>query len=108
VPTIVDGHEVTTLLNELTTMVGRTDPYPRYARLREISPVVRAEDGALVVTCYANCATVTRDPRFVHMPPDALAFLGFPDWAGRPALRQLFTSLLALNPPDHTRPFRCR
>src|SRR5262245_35904252 len=84
-------------------MAGRADPYPRYARLREISPVVRAEDGALVVTCYADCATVTRDPRFVHMPPDALAFLGFPDWAERPALRQLFTSLLTLNPPDHTR-----
>jgi cytochrome P450 len=103
VPTIVDSHEVTTLLNELTTMVGRADPYPRYARLREISPVVRAEDGALVLTCYADCATVTRDARFVHMPPDALAFLGFPDWADRPALQALFTSLLALNPPDHTR-----
>ena len=32
-----------------------------------------------------------------------LAFLGFPDWAEHPALRQLFTSMLALNPPDHTR-----
>jgi cytochrome P450 len=100
---IVDGPEVGKILDELTTMVGREDPYPRYHRLRQISPVVRAEDGALVVTRYADCALVTRDPRFAHLPPDMLAFIGYPDWAQRPALRQLFTSMLVLNPPDHTR-----
>src|SRR5947209_17245623 len=100
---VVESPEVVTLLDELTTMVGRADPYPRYARLREISPVVRAADQALVVTRYEDCSTVTRDPRFAHMPPDMLAFLGYPDWSERPALRMLFTSMLALNPPDHTR-----
>ncbi|WP_442788755.1 cytochrome P450 [Dactylosporangium sp. NBC_01737] len=84
-------------------MPGRADPYPRYARLREISPVVRAEDGALVVTGYGDCATVVRDPRMQHLPADMLAFIGFPDWREHPALRQLFTSMLTLNPPDHTR-----
>jgi cytochrome P450 len=84
-------------------MVGREDPYPRYARLREISPVVRAVDDALVVTGYAGCATVVRDGRFAHMSPDMLAFVGFPDWREHPALLQLFTSMLTLNPPDHTR-----
>src|SRR5689334_22159408 len=95
--------EVFTLLDELTTMVGREDPYPRYDRLREISPVVRAPDGALVVTRHADCATVTRDPRLGHMPPDMLAFLGYPNWAEHQALRMLFTSILTLNPPAHTR-----
>src|SRR5690349_5627859 len=84
-------------------MTGRADPYPRYARLREISPVVRAVDGALVVTGYADCTTVVRDSRFAHPPVDMLAFLGFPDWREHPALLQLFTSMLTLNPPDHTR-----
>ncbi|WP_433090264.1 cytochrome P450 [Dactylosporangium sp. CA-052675] len=84
-------------------MTGRADPYPRYARLREISPIVRAEDGALVVTGYGDCQTVVRDGRLAHMPPDMLAFAGFPDWRERPALMQLFTSMLTLNPPDHTR-----
>ncbi|OLB67141.1 MAG: cytochrome [Actinobacteria bacterium 13_2_20CM_2_72_6] len=84
-------------------MVGRADPYPRYARLRELSPVVRAEDGALVLTRYADCFQLTRDPRLAHLPPDVLAFLGYPDWPEHPALRQLFTSMLVLNPPDHTR-----
>jgi cytochrome P450 len=100
---VVESPEVTTLLDELTTLAGRQDPYPRYQRLREISGVVRAADGALVVTRYADCAAVTRDPRFIHMSPDALAFLGYPDWDQHPALRQLFTSMLIRNPPDHTR-----
>src|SRR4051794_18454113 len=100
---IVTGPEVSTLLAELTTMVGRDDPYPRYDRLREIAPVLRADDGALVVTRHADCAAVTRDPRLGHLPADMLAFVGLPDWKDHPALHQLFTSLLAINPPDHTR-----
>jgi len=91
------------LLAELTTLTGRDDPYPRYDRLRAIAPLIRAEDGALVVTRYADCATVVRDGRLGHMPPDMLAFVGLPDWAEHPALRQFFTSMLAQNPPDHTR-----
>jgi len=103
VPEIVGNAEVSRLLDELTRMEGRENPYPRYARLREIAPVVRADDGALVVTGYADCTTVVRDGRFAHLPADMLAFLGYPDWRERPALRQLFTSMLLLNPPEHTR-----
>jgi cytochrome P450 len=100
---IVEGPEVTALLDELTTMTGRTNPYPRYARLRQLGPVLRAEDGALVVTRHADCAALTRDPRLGHMPSHMLAFIGLGDWAEHPALYQLFTSILTLNPPDHTR-----
>ncbi|GIM95389.1 cytochrome P450 [Paractinoplanes toevensis] len=100
---IVEGPEVSALLDELTTLTGRDDPYPRYQRLREISPVVRADDNALVVTRHADCAAVTRDPKLGHMPAHMLAFAGLPDWDQHPALHQLFTSLLALNPPEHTR-----
>jgi cytochrome P450 len=102
-PEIVQTDEVLELLEELRTPVGRADPYPRYARLREISPIVRADDDALVLTSYADCQTVARDGRFAHMPADTLAFVGFPDWRERPALVTLFTSMLLLNPPDHTR-----
>ena len=99
---IVAGPEVDKLLYELTTMLGREDP-SRYHRLREISPIVRAVDGALVVTRYADCSTLTRDPRFAHPPADVLAFIGYPDWRERPALEHFFTSMLVINPPDHTR-----
>jgi cytochrome P450 len=100
---IVESPEVSVLLTELTTMNGRTDPYSRYRRLREIAPVLRAEDDALVVTRHADCAAVTRDARLGHMPSHMLAFVGLGDWAEHPALYQLFTSILSLNPPDHTR-----
>ncbi len=99
---IVESPEVSTLLDELTRMPGREDPYPRYHRLREISPIVRADDGALVVTRHADCTAVARDPRLGHLPPHMLDFVR-PGWSDHPALRQLFTSLLNLNPPDHTR-----
>jgi cytochrome P450 len=102
-PDIVESAETSKLLDELTTLVGREDPYPRYARLQEISPVVRADDGALVLTRHADCATVTRDGRLGHLPKHMLAFIGLADWAEHSALRQLFTSMLTLNPPDHTR-----
>ncbi|MGX6607922.1 cytochrome P450 [Micromonosporaceae bacterium Da 78-11] len=100
---IAENHEVSSLLTELTTMVGREDPYPRYARLRKISPVVRADDGALVVTRHADCAAVTRDARLGHLPAQMLGFVGLGDWAEHPALHLLFTSMLTLNPPEHTR-----
>jgi cytochrome P450 len=103
VPEVIEGTEVSALLRELTTSVGREDPYPRYHRLRSISPVVRADDRALVVTRHADCTTLARDGNFVKLPADALAFIGFPDWADHPSMRQLFTSMLAVNPPDHTR-----
>ncbi len=102
-PAIVESPETSRLLAELTTLVGREDPYPRYDRLREIAPLVRAEDGALVVTRYADCTAVVRDARLGHMPADMLGFIGLPDWAEHPSLRTLFTSMLMLNPPEHTR-----
>jgi cytochrome P450 len=100
---VVESTEVSSLLAELTTFAGRCDPYPRYERLRRIGPLVRADDGALVVTRYADCAAVTRDPRLGHFPTDMLGFIGLADWADHPALRQLFLSMLLRNPPDHTR-----
>jgi cytochrome P450 len=100
---IVESAEVSTLLGELTTMTGREDPYPRYARLRELGRVLRADDGALVVTRHADCAAVVRDPRLGHLPTRMLDLLGLGDWAEHPALELLFTSILTLNPPDHTR-----
>jgi cytochrome P450 len=100
---VMDGPDVAALLNELTTPTGREDPYPRYERLRAISPVVRAGDGALVITCYADCTTAVRDPRLGQLSPDALPMADYPNWAEHPALRLLFSSMLMLNPPDHTR-----
>jgi cytochrome P450 len=103
VAAIVENDEATRLLDELTTSVGRDDPYPRYDRLREISRLIRAEDGALVVTGFDECQTVVRDGRLGHFPKTMLGFVGLEDWADHPGTYMLFTSILTLNPPDHTR-----
>src|SRR4051812_41996060 len=100
---IVPSSEVSELLDSLTRLPGREDPYPAYRRLREIGPLVRADDGALVVTRYADCNTTVRDGRLGHLPQDMLPFLGLADWAEHPATYTLFTSILVRNPPDHTR-----
>ena len=101
---ILNSPEVHELLFELTTEDGRSDPYPRYARLRELSPIVRGITGALVVTGYDDCSTVVRDPRFVKESSKLLEFLGIADWREHASLRYLFTSsMLMMDPPDHTR-----
>jgi cytochrome P450 len=101
---IVDSPEVHQLLRELTTEDGRSDPYPLYARLRELSPIARAKTGALVVTRYADCSAVVRDPRFAREPSRLRDLRGNSDWREHLSLRPLLTdSMLQMNPPDHTR-----
>ncbi|HET9658619.1 MAG TPA: cytochrome P450, partial [Kineosporiaceae bacterium] len=87
----------------LGTAAGRADPYPLYARLRAAGPAVTAEDGTLYVTGYRACEAVLRDHRLGKQPQLRLVASGFPRWRERPSLRIMFTSLLTLNPPEHTR-----
>ncbi|HET6478950.1 MAG TPA: cytochrome P450 [Actinoplanes sp.] len=100
---IVESREVSALLDELTTMSGREDPYEHYARLRAIGPVLRDDDGTLIVTHFADCLAVSRDHKLGKTPVELLAHAGLADWAEHPALYGYFTSLLGINPPDHTR-----
>jgi cytochrome P450 len=96
--------EVDQLLFELTQPTGRADPYPYYAALRRTAPLALAEDGAIVLTRYADCHAVLHDPRFGRAEPDQLfESIGLPDWKQFPALWTLNTSMLSVNPPQHTR-----
>ena len=101
---LVRTPETDQLLFELTQPVGRDDPYPRYEALRRTAPLAVAEDGAIVLTRYADCHVVLHGPGFGH--PDAdelLTAIGLPNWKDLPALWTLNTSLLSINPPEHTR-----
>lgn len=96
--------EVDQWLLELTQPEGRDDPYPRYEALRRTAPVALAEDGAIVLTRYADCHAVLHDPRYGR--PDAeelFASLGLPNWKDLAAIWTLNTSMLSVNPPQHTR-----
>jgi cytochrome P450 len=96
--------EVDQWLHELTQPEGRDDPYPRYEALRRTAPVALAEDGAVVLTRYADCHGVLHDPGFGLPDNDALlTVIGLPNWRDIPAIWTLNTSMLSLNPPEHTR-----
>jgi cytochrome P450 len=87
----------------LFSAAGRANPYPLYERLRPFGPAATTPDGMLLVSGYATMAALLRDHRLVKAPERTLAASGYPDWQARPSLRLMFTSLLMLNPPAHTR-----
>jgi cytochrome P450 len=87
----------------LFSAAGRANPYPLYERLRPFGPAVTTPDGMLLVSGYATMSVLLRDHRLVKAPERTLAASGYPDWQARPSLRLMFTSLLMLNPPAHTR-----
>src|SRR5262249_16029370 len=77
------------------------DPYPTYARLRRMGPVLRLNCLGIgppwLVTQYRDALTAFKDSRFVRNPVNC----------GRPARHSprlgLGLDLLELDPPDHTR-----
>ncbi|HEY7146933.1 MAG TPA: cytochrome P450 [Streptosporangiaceae bacterium] len=94
---------VTALMAELASAAGRQDPYPVYARLRELAPVacLPAEQMACL-TRYEDCAAVPRDGRLGAQGPafmDATA----PGWRDHPGLRATHESFVFRDPPEHTR-----
>ena len=91
------------LLAALAKPDGRADPYPLYNRLRALGPAVVTPGGSLVVTGYRECSALLRDHRLRKTPERMLAAAGYPHWRDRPSLRLMFTSILALDPPAHTR-----
>ncbi len=77
------------------------DPYPKYHELRRAAPRYRdPELGTWLVTTYADCSQVLRDPRLGRAPQEVDSQLGG-GGARRP--RQARPSMLFLNPPEHTR-----
>jgi cytochrome P450 PksS len=79
----------------------RANPYPIYARLRRIAPVLPLNWPELgptwVVTRYRDGVELLKDPRFVKNPVNA----GRRECTG--GVRGFGRDLLELDPPDHTR-----
>lgn len=100
----VRHEQVDSLLDGLLTTEGREDPYWTYHQLRALAPVAVAPDSALVLTRYADCDAVLRDPRFGRADPDRLYMtMGLGNWREHIGIYQWSTSMLFRNPPDHTR-----
>ncbi len=84
-------------------MISTVDPYPAYRTLREQHPVCWDGDlDAFLVSSYAEASTVLRGPGWSSDPNRNPALAARFDRAehGTEALR---TTLLTMDPPDHTR-----
>ena len=80
-------------LSQLQLSLGRADPHAVYERMRAQGPVLPTRMGNLSTTSHSICTEVLRSRAFGVTDPDA----------PRPGEDLLDLSLLALNPPDHTR-----
>jgi cytochrome P450 len=81
----IDANQAEAVAAQLfTTTEGRCDPYPLYQRLRELAPVYPSQNFGALLTRYADCQAVMRDPRLIRgytMTQDVI----HPDWRERPA-----------------------
>lgn len=76
------------------------DPYPYYAALRSHDPIRRMPDGSVLLTRYADCLQVYKDP--ITFSSDKKAeFL--PKYGDSPLFEHHTTSLVFNDPPLHTR-----
>jgi cytochrome P450 len=90
-------------LGMLLTSRDVADPYPGYARWRAERPVARPRERLYVLSRFADCEAVLADPAFGRATDGD----GRPTRGLGPARREdggvAARSMLALNPPDHTR-----
>jgi cytochrome P450 len=94
------GDPVATLL----CGAARTDPYPVYARLRR-RELDKSMVGVHATADYATAAAVLRDSRFSSAPSHQPGYRTpvYDDGDPRAELLGPETSLLSMDPPDHTR-----
>lgn len=95
----MDGAKI---IEQLMTTEVRTDPYPLYARARELGPVAPAGDGMFVVSGYAAVNKVLRTPAFGVATADMMAGLA-PEYAAHSSLALFGRSILQRNAPDQPR-----
>jgi cytochrome P450 len=91
----------------LLTPEGKADPYSRYAAIREHSAAHRTQLGFVAVGRFDDCQWVLRDPRFGKGeigPIWERHGVTEEEWRERfSAFSGRTSSMLMLDPPDHTR-----
>jgi len=98
-----------TLLAEiLLTPEGKADPYPRYTAVREFAPAFRSAMGFVVTGRYDECQSLLRDARLGQNEQQGPIWQAYglteEEWNERfPDFSRFGSSILGLNPPDHTR-----
>ena len=77
------------------------DPYRYFAALRHHSPIHRNPDGTFILTRYSDCVAVYRDPAI--WSSDKKADFGPKFGILSPLYEHHTTSVVFIDPPDHTR-----
>ncbi|HVA06246.1 MAG TPA: cytochrome P450 [Acidimicrobiales bacterium] len=99
--------ETVSLVNVMKDPAVREDPYPTYARLRDMGPVIPNDFGGWLLTRHADVAAVLRDNRFSsnsRHQDNFEQFVQLADAVGLTDLLDLFGRvMLFADPPDHTR-----
>src|SRR5882762_1373293 len=90
-------------MSRLMSEEGRDDPYPIYAWLREHAPVYRSTFGAVLLSRYDDCLFVLKNAQLFRGADEEELAQVFPEATTHPALNALVTSMVASNPPLHTR-----
>jgi cytochrome P450 len=86
------------------TPEGRSDPYPRYHRLRETAPVHYSPHfESWFVSRYADVAAIVRDPRFGKDYPRQMDIKFGPSWRDHSSLARGEDSMLNRDGAEHTR-----
>ena len=90
------------ILAALGTPEGSANPYPHYARLRQINPVLVQATGPVYVTGYRECLEVIREPGFHAQNAEWMDRVR-PGWREHPGLVATTDAFLFKDPPEHTR-----
>jgi len=92
----------TEILTALGMSEGRADPYPLYAALHEIGPVIEVGPADIIVVGYDAINSVLRDPGF-RVSDESIFEKDFPNWRANPVFVQVADWILNLNAPRHSR-----
>jgi cytochrome P450 len=90
------------ILTTLGMSEGRADPYPLYAALHELGPVIEVGPDDIIVVGYDAINSVLRDPGF-RVSDQSMFEKDLPAWRANPVFVQAADWLLNLNAPRHAR-----
>ena len=99
--TLSAADEAEGIVKQLLTQLPQ-DPYPTYARLREIAPIHRASFGDFwTLSKYADIEAAVKDKRFVRNYEDMRRRTGQPADYSRPFTQNQRRWFAFYNPPDY-------
>ncbi|MBL6449211.1 cytochrome P450 [Fulvivirga sp. 29W222] len=83
------------------------DPFPMYARLRQESPIYKAQTGEWIISCYENVKYILKDQRFrsgnkLEWINRGITYFKSRDRDLSAIATAINSFLLLINPPEHT------